>query len=140
MSAEFPFLGTVQALKPSTLPLFKMYDWDFESNSFVRDEDGNMILLEGSDALKIWIVKCLKTERFAYLAYSWRYGSQIKEYIGKMMSVGERKSELKRAIIEALMVNPYISAVDNVEIIESEHLRDMQIKISLTTIYGALTV
>lgn len=138
MSAEFPFLGTVQALNTATLPLFKMYAW--ENDNFVRDEYGDMILLEGNDALKVWIIKCLRTERFAYLAYSWRYGSQIKEYIGKVMSVGERKSELKRAITEALMVNPYILAVDNIEFVETEHLRDMQIKISLTTVYGTMTL
>lgn len=140
MSAEFPFIGTTQALNTSTLPLFKMYAWDFEKDCFLYDAEGKQILLEGNPALEVWIYKCLKTQRFVYLAYSWRYGSQIKDYIGRVMGVKERKSELKRAIIEALMVNNYIRSVDSVEFIETEHKRDLQIKISVTTVYGKMTI
>ena len=140
MSAEFPFVGTVQALNTSTLPLFYMYDWDFKNNCFTYDGNGKQILLSGNEALKIWILKALKTERFFYLAYSWRYGSELKKYIGQVMGVGERKSEMKRAIVECLMVNPYVKSVNSVEFIETEHRRDMEIKISVTTIYGNLTL
>ena len=140
MSDAFPFLSVVRQNNTADLPLFKMYAWDFDTGDFVRDEYGDMILLEGNDALKIWIIKALKTERYAHLAYSWKYGTNHKRFIGAVMSVGERKSELRREITEALMVNPYIKSLDSVEFVEAEHKRDVELKISLTTIYGTITL
>ena len=140
MSAEFPFLSSTQALDITTLPLFEMYAYDFDKNEFVRDGNGKMILLEGNPALEIWIVKALMTQRFVYLAYSWRYGSELKKFIGKVMGVQERKSELKRMITECLMVNPYIRSVDSIEFEEDEHNREMKVTITLTTIYGKLVL
>lgn len=140
MSADFPFLGTTQALNTKSLPLFKMYAWDFDANNFIYDGDGNKILLEGNDALKIWVVKALRTERFRYLAYTWRYGSELQKFIGKVISVGERKAEMKRSIIEALMVNPYIRSIDSIVFSEDRHKRILKVDISLTTIYGKMTV
>lgn len=140
MSAQFPFISTTQALSTSSLPTFKMYAWDFETDNFIRDENGNMILLEGNDALKVWIYKALKTERFVYRAYSWRYGAELKKYIGKVMGVKERQSEMKRMIIECLMVNGYIRSIDKVEFVADKHNRELHINIDISTIYGKLTV
>ena len=55
MSTEYPFLGVTQPVETNSLPLFKMYAWDFENDCFVRDGNGHKILLEGDDALKVWI-------------------------------------------------------------------------------------
>ena len=140
MSDEFPFLGTTQALNTSTLPLFKTYAWNFDNDDFIFDEYGNHILLEGNDALKVWILKALKTERFAHLAYSWKYGTNHKRFIGKVMGVGERKSELRREITEALMVNPYVKSINKVEFVEEKHNRKVLMNIELTTIYGKLSL
>lgn len=140
MSAEFPFLGVSQPVKSTSLPLFKMYAWDFSKDQFTRDGNGHRILLTGNDALKVWIYKVCRTERYVWLAYSRRYGIEIYPFINKVMSVGERKSELKRMITEALMVNPYIKSLDSIELVEDKHGEDMTVEISLTTIYGQVTV
>lgn len=140
MSAEFPFIGSTSALNANALPLFKMYAWDFEKDDFIFDGNGKRILLEGNPALEVWIYKALMTDRFIYKAYTWRYGSELKKFIGKVMHVKERISELKRMVIECLMVNPYIRSVDLVEFVEDEHGRQMQMNITLTSIYGKLTV
>lgn len=140
MSAEFPFIGTTQALSTSNLPLFKMYAWNFDNDRFIRDGNGKMILLEGNPALEVWIIKALKTQRFVYKAYSWRYGSEIKNFLGKVMTYGERYSEMKRGIIETLLVNPYVKSVDSIEFEENEHSREVNVTIKLSTVYGALTV
>lgn len=140
MSDAFPFIGTKTATNPTTLPMFYEYAWDFEEDCFINDENGNHILLSGNDALKVWIYKALRTERFNYLAYTWRYGVELHQFIGKVMGVKERKSELKRYITECLMVNPYIKAIDKYEFVEDKRGRDVQINIYLTTIYGELIV
>lgn len=140
MSAEFPFTGAVQNATAQSLPLFKEYAWDFENNCFIYDGNGNHILLEGNEAIKTWIIKAMRTDRFSYLAYSWRFGFEGKRLIGKVIGVKERRSELRREIIECLMVNPYIKSIDNIEFSETDNGRNLEISIHLTTIYGKMTL
>lgn len=139
MSVEFPFVGVTKTVEESRqrLPMFREYEWDFNADNFVFT-DGKRNELTGNDALKIWIYKVLKTERNQFLAYSSRYGIELKPFIGKVMGVNERYSELKRIIIECLMVNPYIKSIDSVEF-ESNGDK-VECNIELTTIYGEANI
>lgn len=140
MSEEYPFAGLTRTVESSQgdLPLFREYDWNFESNTFRYNASGKRIALEGDEALKIWVYKALKTERNQYLAYSTRYGIELKPFIGKVMSVGERYSELKRVIIECLMVNPYIKSIDSITF--DENGDKVECSVELTTVYGGLNI
>lgn len=137
MSEEFPFISAATETADD-LPLFKEYAWDFETDKFRYDGNGNHLLLTGNDALEVWIYKALKTERFSYLAYSWGYGIELKPFIGKVMSVQERYSELKRVITECLMVNPYIKSIDSVTF--SQDGPSVTCRITLTSIYGEVSM
>ena len=139
MSVEYPFTGTVTAnTYTSDLPTPKEYAWDFENNCFLYDADGKHRIVEGDEAIKIRIYKALNTERFRYLAYSWQYGIELRPFIGKVMGVQQRYSEIKRVIVECLMVNPYIKSIDTIDI---KHEGDtVHISIMLTTIYGEVNV
>ena len=143
MSDAYPFVGasdaTIQAMQATQeLPTFKEFDWDFENNCFKYDKSGHHVLLEGADALKVWIYKALATERYRYEAYSWQYGIELKPFIGMVMGVEEQISELKRIIIECLMVNPYIISVDNFEF--TQEGASSHVTIELTTVYGEVGV
>lgn len=138
MSDEFPFTGSNKPIEEKDLPLYKEYAWNFEVDKFIYDNTGNHVLVEGNEAIKVWIYKALKTERFRYTAYSWQYGIELKKFIGKVMSVGERISEFKRAIIECLMVNPYIKSIDTITITQEK--TKLICKINLTTVYGELII
>lgn len=138
MSDEFPFTGSNKPIEEKDLPLYKEYAWNFEMDKFIYDDTGNHVLVEGNEAIKVWIYKALKTERFRYTAYSWQYGIELKKFIGKVMSVGERISEFKRAIIECLMVNPYIKSIDSITITQEK--TKLICKINLTTVYGELII
>ena len=118
------------------LPLFQEYAWDFERDCFLYDVNGRHILLSGNPALEVWIYKALKTERFEYLAYSWQYGIELKPFIGKVMGVQERYSELRRVITECLMVNPYIRSIDSFSITPENRAELIRVHITLTTVYG----
>jgi len=139
VSVEYPFTGTVTAnTYTSDLPTPKEYAWDFENNCFLYDADGKHRIVEGDEAIKIWVYKALNTERFRYLAYSWQYGIELRPFIGKVMGVQQRYSEIKRVIVECLMVNPYIKSIDTIDI---KHEGDtVNISIMLTTIYGEVNV
>ncbi|WP_288839245.1 DUF2634 domain-containing protein [uncultured Megasphaera sp.] len=145
MSAGFPFTGATAAMAVTTntnpadtLPIPKEWAWNFEVNRFIYDDRGNHVIVEKNEAIKVWIYKALSTERFQHLAYSWQYGIELKPFMGKVMSVQQRYSELKRVIIECLMVNPYIKSIDTIEI--SHEKDNVTVDIKLTTIYGEVNI
>lgn len=140
MSREFPFIGSTRDAAKNELPLFKEYAWDFERDCFLYDVNGRHILLSGNPALEVWIYKALKTERFSYLAYSWQYGIELKPFIGKVMGVQERYSELRRVITECLMVNPYIRSIDGIMFVPENHGALIRVHITLTTVYGEVEI
>lgn len=138
MSAEYPFIGTEQTPAANTLPEFIEYAWDFDRDTFINDTNGNHVTVTGNEAIKVWIYKALKTERYSYLAYSWQYGIELHPFIGKVMSVQERYSELKRIIVECLMVNPYIQSIDSITFFSKG--TKVTCDIVLTTVYGEVNI
>ena len=79
-----------------------------------------------------------RQERFRYTAYDSAFGSEIHTLIGSTLHSEIVTSELKRFIIEALMVNPYISELSNFQFTRTES--GVQVEFDCTTIYGAMTV
>ena len=115
------------------LPLCKEYAWDFDKNKFIL-ENGKFKVVEGNEALKVWIWKALKTERYRHLAYSWNYDSLI----GKGLSNAALKLEVERYIKEALLINPYLKDIYNLNItIEGAKL---DIDFTVETVYGEVNI
>lgn len=92
------------------------YAWDFQKNEFIL-KDGNFIVVEGLEALNIWIRKALITERYRYLAYTTDYGSEIESLVGKNYSKELTKSEIKRFLKEALEINPHIKGINDIDVL-----------------------
>lgn len=131
----FPFISpeTLQQSQNQALPMFREYAYDFEHNRLLL-RGGNTYLVEGNEALRIWIVKALGTERFRYVAYDANYGSEIDTLIGGRMDSDIALSELKRFIIEALMVNPYIEELSNFKFSRSGS--GVLVEFDCATVYG----
>lgn len=132
----FPFIDpdTLMPEEDSELPMFKEYAYDFANNRLLL-KDGQTYLVEGNEALRIWIFKALTTERFRYTAYDSDFGSEIDTLIGSPLHGDIAKSELKRFIVEALMVNPYIEELHNFRI--SQTGSGVTAEFDCTTIYGS---
>lgn len=131
----FPFFGDTAAETASgaELPLYKEVAWDFENN-VPRLKNGEYEIVAENEAIKTWVYKALKTERFRYLIYSWNFGSEIDSLIGQSYTPNLTKAECIRYIEEALLINPYIKAITEVEVSFSEgHL---SVSGHLETIYG----
>ena len=69
-------------------------------------------IVEGNEAIKIWIYKALQTPRYQYEIYTWDYGSELLSLIGKAYTKGLTQAEASRYIKEALLINPYILDVN----------------------------
>lgn len=140
MANIFPFVDVTPETEQATvseLPLFREYGWDAMSGDFTM-KDGNPVMLEGQEALKGWIYKALVTERFRYLAYTWSYGSELERLIGSAFSARAKQSEAERYVREALLVNPYIVDIKDMEV--SFAGDTLQVQFTATTVYGEVNI
>lgn len=119
------------------LPLFKEIAIDFETGEPLLKEN-EFIILEGKEALKVWVWKTLKTERNKYLIYSDSYGNDLAENIGQIYDKTTKDALMINEIKECLLVNPYIINVYNFNITTLEEGRHPVISFYVDTIYGVV--
>ena len=130
----FPFISNTDEVKvDNSFPLYKEVAWDFEKDTPII-QNGDFKIVEGNNAIKVWIYKALLTPRYSYSIYSWNYGSELMDLIGKAYTPSLTKEEAKRYIKEALLINPYILEVTVVDTSFNNGLLSADIK--LLTIYG----
>ena len=121
----------------ASLPTFREYAWDFEHDCFIM-ENGKPVVVTENEALKVWIYKLFKTERWRYRAYDDVYGVELEQFIGKSTNNADSAVEVKRYITEALEVNPHIKSIDDITFTNEADV--LAFSISLTTIYGEMEV
>ena len=134
----FPFISPPVELEASNeYPLYKEIAWDFEKNKPII-ENGEFKIVEENEAVKVWVYLALVTNNKQYPIYSWDYGSEVKELIGKDYTKALVEAEAKRLIEECLLINPYILEVEvvNTSFIDTTLTCDIKI----TTIYGDMEV
>lgn len=90
--------------------------------------------VEGLEAVKAWVFLALKVGRYKHLIYSWDYGTELEDLIGKTYSLEYLNAEIPRLIEETLSLNKYIKGVDNFNI-ELSNDR-ISIMFDLDTVYG----
>ena len=130
----FPFVTYDEdVVKDDTFPLYREIAWDFKKDIPIL-ENGDFKVVEGNEAIKVWVYKALLVPRYQYSIYSWDYGSELMDLIGKAYTPSLTKSEAKRYIEEALKTNPYILEVNVVDTDFKDSTLSANIKI--TTIYG----
>lgn len=126
--------NTAQA---ATLPMFKEYAWDYDNNDFLLN-DGKTQIIEGLEALKVWIWKALQTPRYRYLAYTWNYGQELENLIGQELSPSVVQSEAKRYLEEALTINPYITGITDASF--TQEGSKFNANFTVKTIYGEVSM
>ena len=130
----FPFISNIDNVKiDNSFPLYKEIAWDFEKDIPIL-ENGSFKIVEGNEAIKVWIYKAILAQRYEHSIYSWDYGSELMDLIGKPYTPELTKSEAKRYIKEALLINPYILEVNVLDVSFKDCLLSADIKV--LTIYG----
>lgn len=81
------------------------------SKTYRLDRENNRIIgyCDGVEAVKQAVYKALLTERYAWMIYSWNYGSELNGLFGKQMTAVY--PEVKRRIEEALLQDDRIHKV-----------------------------
>ena len=119
------------------LPMYYEVGWDYLKDEPLI-ENNEFVIVEGNNAIKVWIYKVIKTVRYQYPIYSWDYGCEISSLIGQKYTKGLTKSEAERYIKEAILINPYITDVKIIDINFSEDI--LSVSIQVDTIYGEVNV
>ena len=86
------------------------YGIDFETGEL------NGKIVEGLDAIKVWIYIALRVPRYRYVAYSWDYGCELDDLIGNTSDTDYITAEVPRIIEECLMQNKYIKSVNDFDV------------------------
>ena len=134
----FPFINPPPNLEAlNEFPTYKEIAWDFKNNQPVI-ENGEFKIVEGNEAIKVWIYLSLLTPNKQYPIYSWDYGSEVKELIGKNYTKALTEAEAQRLIEECLLINPYITDIQ----VTDTSFKDLTLtcNVKATTIYGDLEV
>lgn len=130
----FPFINPpVQEINNVPLPMYREVAWDFKKNTPII-ENGDFKIVEGNEAIKIWVYKAILTNRYQNSIYSWNYGSEINSIIGKNYTRELTEMEISRYIKECLEINPYITNIDvnDVSFFDSK----LSAIVKIETIYG----
>ncbi|WP_027717306.1 DUF2634 domain-containing protein [Desulfovirgula thermocuniculi] len=83
----------------------KSWLFDFAKGDFVVDGAGRVVQADGHTAWVQWCVKTVLTQRFAYVIYSFNYGTELEEAL-RQPARKAVEAELERAITEALLADP----------------------------------
>lgn len=143
-----PFLSTQKPIQTQeqSLPELVMEAWDFNNDHFLLDANGNPAKVRKNEALKVWIYKALKTERFRYEIYRHGeydeesvFGVELEQFIGKNPNNEVSATLIKDFIYDGLIICPYIKEVNNIDV--STMTGDtLEYHINLTSIYGVMEV
>ena len=95
-------------------------------------------IVEGIEAIKVWIWLCLHTERFRHAIYSSDYGTSFEQYIGHVLSDEYINTDCESEVTDALLINDYIESIEDFGAVkDGEHLR---ISFRVVTKFGSLEV
>lgn len=138
MSGIFPMVQPeAEAAASRRLPLCREAAWDFDRGVPVFS-GGKPLVVAGKEAVRVWIWKTLMTARFHHSVYTWDYGNEVESLIGKPFTPAVKQSEAVRYVREALLINPYIRAVRQVDVTFQDD--DLTICCEAETIYGEVRV
>lgn len=96
-----------KAQTASVIEIPKEYGIDFATGQLTGQ------IVEGIEAIKVWIWNCLHTQRFRYPIYSWAYGADLEQYIGQSVTEEFLNADCEDEIREALVVNPNITDIED---------------------------
>ena len=135
----FPFISVpdTEVTTETPLTMYREIAWDYKLDEPVL-VNGELLVVEGNEAIKVWCYKALKTERFIYDVYTWNHGTELDALIGKPYSKELIKAEATRYIQEALLINEYILDVNVLDV--SFEGDTLTAQVSVTTIYGEVDV
>lgn len=107
--------------------------WDYGVDFDTGQLSGEIV--RGVEALKVWAFFALQTARYRYRAFSWNYGSETDDMIGKSYGRDYTESEVKRMISECVCCHPNIESCENFSVRFEDSA--IEVSFSIVTDFGA---
>ena len=123
---------TIKRSDSQAVKMPKEYGIDFTTGQLTGK------IVEGIEAIKVWIWLCMHTERFRHAIYSSDYGTSLEQYFGHLLSDEYINTDCESEVTDALLINDYIESIENFGAVkDGEHLR---IGFRVVTKFGSLEV
>ena len=134
----FPILTAQETLPgQQALPLCREVAWDYAADRAVW-RGGSPVYVEGLEAVQTWCYNALRTVRYRHIAFSTSYGCELETLVGQPYGEAVKSAEAIRYVQEALLVNPYITAVEQVSVDFSGYT--LYIRCKVQSFYGEVTM
>lgn len=139
MASLFPLVDVPVTAKTETGTdkLYREVLWDYINNCPVW-RGGSPVIVTGLEAVKSWAMMALQTLRHSKDIFSPHYGCDLDTLAGQPFSDAVQQSEASRLIRECLMINPYITDVQQISVEFSGATVSMSC--SINTVYGEVTI
>lgn len=105
---SFPFETDTATEEVIKVP--REYGIDFETGQFT----GKMV--EGAEAVKVWIWNAFHTPRYRHNIFSWDYGHELEDLMGQSYTQEYLEVEAKRMVEDCLLINKYITSIDSLAV------------------------
>ncbi len=125
-------IQNVQAETKSVIEIPREYEIDFQTGQMTGR------IVEGIEAIRVWIWMCLHTERYRYPIYPWNYGVELEQYIGSRVSEEYLQTDCRSEIEAALKVNPWIQGIDEFKV--EMHKDKLSLSFIVRTILGEVSI
>lgn len=80
-------------------------------------------IVEGLDAIEMWVQLALRTKRYEWIIFSWDYGEEYTDLLGYSYTKEYLDSEVERMITECVTQHPYITGIEDLTVeVEGDHL------------------
>lgn len=120
--------GGLKEKKKQVVP--KEYEIDFITGQLT----GKMV--EGKEAIAVWIWLVLQTPRYRHYVYSWDYGNEFEDLIGQGYSKDYIEAAARKMTEDCLLMNKNIQSISDFCVnMESQTL---SISFTANTIYGGI--
>lgn len=128
----FPaYIVSNQTLTESkTIMVPKEYEIDYKTGLLTGR------IVEGLEAIKVWIWLVLQTPRYRYYIYTWDYGNEFEDLIGQGYTEEYINTEAQRMTGDCLLINENIQSISDFSV----EMQSDQLTVSFTanTIYGSI--
>ena len=131
----FPIIQPETTATETEFPLFREVRWNYKEDKPVF-QNGEPKIVEGNEAILVWIWNALHTVRRRHEIYTWDYGNDVEELIGQPFTEELKRSEAARYVRECLMINPYITDVREIEVTFSNGA--LLVSCGIDTVYGEI--
>lgn len=119
---------TEELEEENTIP--KEYGIDFETGQLTGK------IVEGLEAVKVWIWLALKMPRYRHYVYTWDYGTELENLIGQSYTEDYLEAEASHMTEDCLLVNENITGISDFAInIEGD---TPEISFVAETLYGSI--